>query len=166
MRSSTAIVILGALAAGGGTARASSIVALPAMDAPLGPSMIALHSQEVAPATAAVPPSIGDLPSQTATAKAAENGTDFVPVSPSIIASTAAPAIDEARTAAIGDGGKSLRRNPDLGPMVIRGGIVGDAFARSRSGPAPYGATQDEEPPQAQPEPPSESRPPKRQVPL
>lgn len=120
MRPFAAILIVGVLASGG-TAHASSFVSLTPMNAPRGPSMIALDNADDRPASS----------------PEAEASTGFVAISPSIIASANALPIGTERTTANGDKTTAPRRHPALGPMVIRGGIVGNAFARSAPEPEP-----------------------------
>lgn len=152
MKTFAAILLFLVLA--GTAARASSFVEPEEMDNPLGPSMVALGEPAQATAEAeAESPSIVALgsesapepviasapvrrpPHDTAPADAApadSAGLTLVSVSPSIVASQAAVSgIDEAKTAAIGDDGAAPKRGPHFEPMVIRGGIKGDAFARS-----------------------------------
>lgn len=127
-----------------GTASASSFVTLKPMTQKLGPSMIAVGEPAPAAAASAVvkteapdivvlgeprPQRKDDAP-QTASAPpvsrtvAAEPGGDFLSISPSVIAMAepVAPVAYE-EVAAI-----DAPRHFDPVPMVIRGGIVGDAY--------------------------------------
>ena len=58
-------------------------------------------------------------------------GSSLTPISPSVIALGARPLdIDLTRFAATGTPQQVRPRNPHLPPMVIRGGVYGDAFIR------------------------------------
>ena len=117
MRIASAVVVVGALWAGG--ADASSFVVLPAMTDKLGPSMIEVGRTATPDLTAAatIPP-----PAQP---PIAEPGQIDI-ISPSIIA-LGEPAVTSESVAAIGTTPK--KKGPESTPMVIRGGMVGDAFS-------------------------------------
>ena len=114
MRTFAALLALGCLLPG--AAQASSILVLG--DSTADPSFVTLGAASGAPSIVAV-----------GTAAQAEN--------PSIIALGAEPGVAYENVAAIGgDGAKSKpRQNDPL--MVIRGGIVGDAFTHGSGMPAP-----------------------------
>lgn len=124
MRISAAIVVFGALAAGGSVAHASSLVSLLPLGEPLGSSMVVLGSKEETST-----PSITELSAEKNTTVKAAEGWGSVAISSSTVATSEGP-IDEERTAAIDVSEQSIPRNPDLGSMVIRGSITGNAFAR------------------------------------
>jgi hypothetical protein len=119
MRIVSAFLVIGALSVGG--AEASSIVVLPAMTGPLGPSMVAVGQTATPDVTVAA-----TLP-EPAQPPIAEPGHIDI-ISPSVIA-LGEPAVADENVAAIGTGTKRL--GPNAIPMVIRGGVVGDPFAFS-----------------------------------
>lgn len=108
-----------------GTAHASSFIVLPAMTGDLGPSMVELGQTGTPDVTvlAAMP--------QPAQPPIAEPGHVDV-ISPSIIA-MGEPAVANENVAAID--GDTKKTGPSTMPMVIRGGVVGDAFS-APSGPS------------------------------
>jgi len=112
----TLLVLLCPLAA-----HASSVVAPPPVN--VSPSII--HYGAL-PAVAAAPPPQAAQPLPAAHPLPGEG---FVALSPSVIA-VAEPAVEPGKVSAIASEAKH-RRNPHLPPMVIRGGIFGDPFARS-----------------------------------
>lgn len=136
-------------------ARASSFVTLEAMDEPAGPSFVTLGEPET-PAVAMREEPSGDEAAVSAPREAAiplpeEDGQQaakddqFISVSPSIIA-MAEPAmpVSNENVASIDPDDQadtSAPDNPvrqfDALPTVIRGGIVGDAFAHSITEPSP-----------------------------
>ena len=113
MRTFAALLALGCLLPG--AAQASSILVLG--DSTADPSFVTLGAASGAPSIVAV-------------------GTAGQAANPSIIALGAEPGVAYENVAAIGgDGAKSTsRRNDPM--MVIRGGIVGDAFTRGSGMPA------------------------------
>jgi hypothetical protein len=122
MRIASAFLLAGAFWAGG--AHASSIIVLPGMTGDLGPSMVEF-GQTAAPdltVLAAMP--------EPAQPPIAEPGHVDV-ISPSIIA-MGEPAVANENVAAID--GETKRTGPSTMPMVIRGGVVGDAFSAPSGG--------------------------------
>lgn len=109
MRFPLTIVLL-VLAAASGDAGASSLIVLEQMKSPVGPSIVALRAR---------PSSV----SSEGTGSAAWR---------SIIAfGEAVPAVSHEKLSSIGTNPAAPRKGPFVTPMVIRGGIVGDAFLRS-----------------------------------
>ena len=117
MRVMSALLVVGVLWTGG--ADASSLVVLPAMTDKLGPSMIAVGQTATPDVTvaAAIP--------EPAQPPIAEPGQIDI-ISPSVIA-LGEPAVAAENVAAIGT--ETKRLGPNAMPMVIRGGVVGDAFS-------------------------------------
>lgn len=122
-----------------GSAHASSFVTLEAMNAPMGPSMVAIGSPadaEGVPVAAKLSypfPTAGSAPGIVASAMPRPEETKgttgtLVDAGPSII--TMGEALDGM------DSAETPRRQAHFSPMVIRGGIVGDAFTRPAQ-PAP-----------------------------
>lgn len=103
-------------------AQASSIIALEAMDEPVGPSVIVIG----APAEPAMDRQETATGTQLAYPFPGGSDGSFTAMGSSLVG-LAAPISDE-KVAAIGDD-KEARHH--FAPMVIRGGIVGDAFART-----------------------------------
>lgn len=114
-----------------GPAGASSFVMLRQTAKPISPSIIYFGEPETAaaepelqipfdpPAELAGPP--GNLPSA--------GGSSITVVSPSVIALGARHNdVEFGTVAAVGESERPKARNPHLPPMVIRGGIYGDAF--------------------------------------
>ena len=121
MRAALGFLVVGALWAGG--ASASSFVVLPAMEARVGPSMIVLGSPG-SPSTVVAhrrPP----MPSSRIR-RSKRRPVESVRLSPSIIA-LGEPDVGLDKVAAIAPEAKTSRHA--AAPMVIRGGVVGDAFA-------------------------------------
>ena len=149
MRVASAVLVIGALWTGG--AEASSIVVLPAMTDQLGPSMIAIGETATPDVTVAA-----TIP-EPAQPPIAEPGQMEI-ISPSVIA-LGEPAVAAESVAAIGTGTKTL--GPNTMPMVIRGGVVGDAFSPSAiSAPA---AVKPESQPQTAAQAPSSGAAPEQQ---
>ena len=117
MRIASAFLVIGSLSVGG--AEASSIVVLPAMTGPLGPSMIVVGQTATPDVTEAAM-----LPEPAAPPIAEPGQIDII--SPSVIA-LGEPAVADENVAAIGTGTQGPGSNAM--PMVIRGGVVGDAFS-------------------------------------
>jgi hypothetical protein len=117
MRFASAFVVVGALWAGG--AEASSFVELPAMTDKLGPSIIEIGRTATPDLTAAatIP-----LPAQPPIAEPGQMNI----ISPSIIA-LGEPAVTSESVAAIET--KPKKKGHESTPMVIRGGMVGEAFS-------------------------------------
>ncbi|WP_127519629.1 hypothetical protein [Mesorhizobium sp. Z1-4] len=118
-------------------ANASSFVVLDPLEKTESPSIIVLGKPESGSFTAAGEPRHAAIPMPSferfGGAPAAE--PKFITVSPSVIAMVDAPQpIAMENVASIGDPGRR-KRSPHTLPMVIRGGIVGDAFA-TRSAPS------------------------------
>jgi hypothetical protein len=85
-------------------------------------------------------------------------------VSPSIVA-MGEPAVEDFQVAAIAEK-KPAAHRPDFAPMVIRGGISGEMFARESSPSAmPAPSSPHEEPQQASAEPPKSSKPEPQRMP-
>ena len=148
-------------------ANASSFVVLDPLESPESSSIIVLGKPESGSFTAAGEPDAQQaaipMPSFERFGGAPAEEPKFVNVSPSVIAmvDTQQPIAME-NVASIGDS-KRRKRSPHSLPMVIRGGIVGDAFA-TRSASAPSGPIVNEPaaPPQQEVSsaPPSPSNPP------
>lgn len=167
-----------------GPAAASSFVALPAAKPGQSPSIVYLG--EPAPVLAAAVPAapastVADFAGTVeAPAQSTVSPSSVEPIyriSPSIVA-YGTPAVEDVKVASIGDEPKPVRFAEM--PMVIRGGIVGDAFASAEPAmPAPDAedphrrleesartpaqptrpAPEREQPQQAAASPPSEARP-------
>lgn len=120
MRAALGFVVVGALWAGG--ASASSFVVLPAMEARVGPSMILLGTPGSPSTVEASMPDDTVKPDQVLEAPLGES----LRLSPSIIA-VGEPDVGLDKVAAIPPETKTSR--PVAAPIVIRGGVVGDAFA-------------------------------------
>ena len=120
MRIASAFVVVAAVWSGG--AHASSIIVLPAMTDHLSPSMVEVGQTGAPDLTvlAAMPP---------AQPRIAEPGHVDI-ISPSIIA-IGEPAVANENVAAID--GETKKAAPGSMPMVIRGGVVGDAFSAPTS---------------------------------
>jgi hypothetical protein len=105
-------------------AHASSFVVLPAMTDDFSPSIVELGQ--------AGTPDVNVLAAIPAPAQPpiAEPGHIDI-ISPSIIA-MGEPAVADENVAAI-DGGETKKSGPSTMPMVIRGGVVGDAFSAPSS---------------------------------
>jgi len=124
MHFSAAVLLWGAVMIGG--AQASSLIVLEPMKTPLGPSIVVLGAPS---------PSVAVLP---------EAGDSSAAKSPSIIAlGEAVPAVSYEKLAAIGTEPTTKQNRPAAVPMIIRGGIVGDAFSRSE--PTPVAIPQPEQ---------------------
>jgi hypothetical protein len=119
MRAALGFVVVGALWAGG--ASASSFVVLPAMEARVGPSMIVLGAPGSPSTDVASMPEDAVKPDQTLEVPPGES----LRLSTSVIA-VGEPDVGLDKVAAIASQAKSSR--PEA-PIVIRGGVVGDAFA-------------------------------------
>lgn len=157
MKFRVAFLVWGAMTTG---AHASSFVVLDSMTEPLGPSMIVLGSPvpvaELPPAAAVATARLPESRIPLASAQGQEPGNverkaaaaraplpDVsayqVPLprvlSPSIIAfGDVQPPVSYEKLASIGaEAEKKSSRRPELMPMVIRGGLIGDAFARPAS---------------------------------
>ena len=120
MRAALGFLVVGALWAGG--ASASSFVVLPAMEARVGPSMIVLGSPDSPSTVAASMPDDTGKPDQALEVPPGES----VRLSPSIIA-LGEPDVGLDKVAAIAPEAKTSGHA--AAPIVIRGGVVGDAFA-------------------------------------
>jgi hypothetical protein len=120
MRAALGFVVVGALWAGG--ASASSFVVLPAMEARVGPSMIVLGTAGSPSTVVASTPADAGKQDQALEVPPGE----FVRISPSIIA-LGEPDVSLDKVAAIAPEAK--KSGHAAAPMVIRGGVVGDAFA-------------------------------------
>jgi len=147
MRVAVACLMTGMAWSGG--AQASSIITLPAMKGTVGPSMIAL-GQPASASVAEADPDIVTPPEVAAGGDTSKDGTQVpgeVRISPSIVA-LGEPEVTSEKVAAIGDDKPTRRNSP---PMVIRGGIVGDAFSPVASTPAaePQSSAEAKEQPQA-----------------
>lgn len=105
MRTFAALLALGCLLPG--TAQASSILVMG--DGAAGPSIVTLGAASGSPSIVAM-------------------GTDGQATNPSIIALGAEPGVAYENVAAIGGDGKKSKPRQNDPLMVIRGGIVGDAF--------------------------------------
>lgn len=130
-------VLLGMLAAG--AANASSFAALTPAGTRISPSIIFMGAPapgSAGPATLAAaipfaPPDILGQPPVLGEARKPDTGSSVTRISPSVIAlGLLQPEVDLSRFAAIEDKPRRMR-NPHLPPMVIRGGLSGDAFARA-----------------------------------
>jgi hypothetical protein len=117
MRFASAFLGFAVLWAGG--AEASSFVVLPPMTGDLGPSMVALGQTTTPDVTV-----LAAMPEPSHPLIAEPGQMDIV--SPSIVA-LGEPAVTDESVAAIGTETKKPRPNTTL--MVIRGGVVGDAFS-------------------------------------
>ncbi|NLD53980.1 MAG: hypothetical protein GX652_04895 [Burkholderiaceae bacterium] len=167
-----------------GPAAASSFVALP--DAKPGPSPSIVYLGESAPILAAAvqAPPASTVADFAGTAEALAQSTVSLPtvepiyrISPSIVA-YGTPAIEDVKVASIGDEPEPARFAEM--PMVIRGGIVGDAFTSAEPAvpspdaedphrrmegsarapaPRPRPSPEREQPQQAVAPPPSDARP-------
>ncbi|BCH26203.1 hypothetical protein [Mesorhizobium sp. L-8-3] len=111
-RLSSILLLLVCLAASG-TAQASSLIVLEASNDPVGPSMMVVGGLEPASPEAAGP-------------------SDSVSV---VAVGEAPPAVSGEKLSSITS--DAPQSGPRAVPMVIRGGIVGDAFTRSLPTPAP-----------------------------
>jgi hypothetical protein len=132
MRAVSALLLLVTLWSG--EAAASSFLVLPAFDGKSSPSMVS-----VAPPPPTDVTTLG-APDQTApdvtigeVDKPPQEAADgsIVMLSPSIVA-MGEPAVAQEKVAAIGEEGTKPR--PEPLPMVIRGGILGDAFSTAATG--------------------------------
>ncbi len=134
MRIVTTSIILAAMTAG---AQASSIIMLGSAAEGTGPSMILLGS-----------------PARTVTASVVIIAGSESPKRPSIVAfGEPAPSVDHEKVAAIPAVEKATPRKPAQLPMVIRGGLAGDAFARADT--APQAPQQEKPAPDSEPAEPS-----------
>lgn len=113
MRTFAALLALGCLLPG--AAQASSILVLG--DSTADPSIVTLGAASGAPSIVAM-------------------GTDGQAASPSIIALGGEPGVAYENVAAIGDEDQKSKPRHNDPMMVIRGGIVGDAFTRGSGMPA------------------------------
>lgn len=130
MRVAVAFFLAGMIWSAG--AEASSIITLASTDKKLTPSMIAIGE-----------PPAGELGEADPDVVAEDAGnTDQTRLSPSMIA-LGEPAVTSEKVAAIGDKKRGARRISM--PMVIRAGIVGDAFSPAA---APASAQPQAAPPQ------------------
>ena len=121
MRAALGFLVVGALWAG--AASASSFVVLPAMEAGLGPSMVELGSPGSASSVvAASTPADAGNPDHALEVPPGQS----VQISHSIIA-LGEPDVGLDKVAAITPDAKTSEHA--AAPMVIRGGVVGDAFA-------------------------------------
>jgi hypothetical protein len=148
-------------------ANASSFVVLDPLESTESPSIIVLGKPESGSFTAvgerdtqhaAIP-----MPSFERFGGAPAEEPKFVNVSPSVIAMVDAQQPIAMENVASIDDDKPKKRAPQSLPMVIRGGIIGDAFAtRSASSPSGPAATEPAAPPQQEVSsaPPSPSNPP------
>jgi hypothetical protein len=136
MRVASAFIVAATIVWSSG-AYASSFVVLPAMTDDFSPSIVEL-GQAAAPdvnVLAAIP--------EPAQPPIAEPGHVDI-ISPSIIA-MGEPAVADENVAAI-DGGETKKSEPSTMPMVIRGGVVGDAFSAPSAAsvaPQPQAAAQE-----------------------
>ena len=146
MRFFAAFLVLAAITTGG--AEASSFVVLESMTESVGPSMMVLGapapenpSMPVTAASVAAPsPSSTILPGHVAPP------SGQIVLSPSIIAmGEPATAIEYENVAAIQPAAEKEKRpqRPAAMPMVIRGGLVSDAFERPASIATPQATTQE-----------------------
>jgi hypothetical protein len=119
MRIAYGFVVAAALAAG--EAQASSVLVLPAPDTNITASMVAIPALPAGTESAAIV-----YPKETEIASGADS---------SLVALGEPPVTDE-KVAAI----EEKRSGPLSTPMVIRGGVVGDAFAPAKAA-APVEAT-------------------------
>jgi hypothetical protein len=123
MRAALGFLVVGALWAGG--AKASSFVVLPAMEARVGPSMIVLDSPgSPSSVVAASTPDDAGKPDEVLEVAPGET----VQFSPSVVA-LGEPDVGLDKVAAIAPEVRTSRHAEP--PIVIRGGVVGDAFAPS-----------------------------------
>lgn len=124
MRLFPAIFICGAIATG--SAEASSFLVLEPMKEAVGPSMVVLGAPAPMKAEGEVATAVDP------------SAADFFAVSLSIIAMAAEPAspVTNEKVAAIPQPEAAPKRRFDPAPMVIRGGIVGDAFAPFAADPS------------------------------
>lgn len=146
MRFRLAFILGGVLMSGG--AHASSFVVLDAMTEKTGPSMVVLGDSS--PSIAALPDAAAPVRTQAELSYPMPGGDTGAPVgapvriSPSIIAMGAPAEVSYEQIASITPDPPRPSPRPDWTPMVIRGGIVGDAFASgpSSTGPSTQIATQ------------------------
>lgn len=142
MRPFLPTVLLGILASG--IADASSFAVLEPAGTRVSPSVIFLGAPAApAPAAATVAQQIPFAPPPAlAGAPKADEAGSITRISPSAIAlGLLQPGVDLSRFAAIDDKPRRMR-DPHLPPMVIRGGLSGDAFVRTaapqqQAAPAP-----------------------------
>ena len=125
MRAGLGFLVVAALSAGG--ASASSLVVLPAMEARVGPSMIVLESRDSPSTVVASMPDDTGMPDQAHEVPPGES----VQLSPSVIA-LGEPDVGLDKVAAIAPDAQTSRHA--AAPIVIRGGVVGDAFAPAAAG--------------------------------
>jgi hypothetical protein len=129
-------------------ASASSFVTPEEVTTPDSPSIITLGASPSF--VAAGEPDESPRPSIERFGGPATEDRKFVTVSPSVIAMVDAPQpVAFENVASIGDDEKARKRARESMPMVIRGGIVGDAFS-SGSGSAPASERAAEPRPQQQ----------------
>ncbi|MBO6718970.1 MAG: hypothetical protein JJ913_13515 [Rhizobiaceae bacterium] len=133
MRYIFATILMAILASS--AANASSIVVLPAHEGPASPSIVTLGNSSPS-VVAAREPETTEWPSVERFGGEQQRERRFVNVSASVIAMVDAPQpVAFENVASISDDEAANQRARDAMPMVIRGGIVGDAFV-SRSAPA------------------------------
>ena len=124
MRPFLPTILLGILASG--AADASSFAVFEPVGTRISPSIIFLGTPS-APAPDAAEQQAASAPPPALAGAPEPNVTQ---VSPSVIAlAPFQPEVDLSRFAAVDDKPQRMR-NPHLPPMVIRGGLFGDAFAR------------------------------------
>jgi hypothetical protein len=122
-----------------GPAAASSFVMLQRAAKPISPSIIYFGEPEAA-AAAPEPQVPFDPPAELAGPPGSSptaGGSSITVVSPSVIAlGTRHNEVEFGAVAAVGENERPKPRNPHLPPMVIRGGIYGDAFTAGDGGAA------------------------------
>ena len=157
MRPFLPTVLLGILASG--IADASSFAVLEPAGTRISPSVIFLGAPAAATVAQQIP--FAPPPALAGAPKADEAGS-ITRISPSVVAlGLLQPGVDLSRFAAIDDKPRRMR-DPHLPPMVIRGGLSGDAFVRTAAprqqaapnpapaagSPAPPGRHQQQKPPE------------------
>lgn len=118
MRAATTIFLAGVCWAGG--AEASSIITLPAIDGDRSPSVIQIGTP---PQTNDPDVVVGEVDEKDA----GQGNGDGISLSPSVVV-LGEPAVASENVAAIDGSNDEDRRNKPM-PLVIRGGVLGDAFS-------------------------------------
>jgi hypothetical protein len=139
MRAAWAFLLFGAWWTG--EAGASSFLVLPPLEGKTSPSIITLEPQSFADVT--MLPAPGQTPPDTTVGQVDQPprkpdpaDSDIVTLTPSVIA-MGEPDVAQEKVAAIGEEKPKTeepRAKADALPMVIRGGIVGDAFSPGATG--------------------------------
>lgn len=159
MRLYCVTLLIGATAATGASASSFVTVAAPA-----SPSSIVYYGKP-APVMSAAASVATDLPALNyplPLPPAAPAVAPATPASPSVVA-LGEPAVENFQVAAIAEK-KPANRRPDFAPMVIRGGISGEMFARESS-PVATPASSQPEPAQASAAPTRQTKPEQRRTP-